>query len=143
MPTRNANTTWTGGLQDGKGTVDLKDSGVGPFDVSFPTRAGDPGGQTSPEELIAAAHSSCYSMQLSALLGAKGATPERIETSAAVTLDKAGEGFAITGIALTVRATVSGIDAAGFAEAAEAAKVSCPVSAALTGTTITMDASLS
>jgi osmotically inducible protein OsmC len=144
MPTRTARTTWTGGLQDGSGTVDLVSSKVGSYDVSFPKRAADDaGGTTSPEELIAAAHSSCYAMQLSALLGEAGGTPERLEVSADVSLgpDKAG-GFKLTGIALHVRGTVPGIDAAAFEQAAQAAKAGCPVSKALTGVDITLDATL-
>ncbi|MCX2732754.1 OsmC family protein [Saccharopolyspora sp. NFXS83] len=144
MADRNATTSWTGDLGSGSGIVTLDSSNAGQFPVSFATRAEDPAGQTSPEELIAAAHSSCYSMQLSALLGGLGHTPERIDTSAEVTLGKSGDGFAITGIALTVRATVAGADADAdtFQQAAQQAKETCPVSAALTGTTITLDAQL-
>lgn len=144
MPTRTARTAWNGTLQEGSGQVELTSSKVGTYDVSFPRRAADEaGGVTSPEELIAAAHSSCYAMQLSALLGEKGGVPQSLEVSADVTLepDPAG-GFRISGIALTVRGEVEGIDAAGFAEAAEAAKATCPVSKALTGTQITLDAAL-
>lgn len=142
MADRNATTSWTGDLGSGSGIVTLDSSNAGQFPVSFATRAEDPAGQTSPEELIAAAHSSCYSMQLSALLGGVGHPPERIDTSAEVTLGKSGDGFAITGIALTVRATVPGADADTFQQAAQQAKETCPVSAALTGTTITLDARL-
>lgn len=142
MADRNATTQWTGDLSSGTGTVTLDSSNAGQFPVSFATRTEDPNGQTSPEELVAAAHSSCYSMQLSGLLGQAGTPPERIDTSAEVTLGKRGEGFAITGITLTVRARVPGSDAAAFQEAAEKAKTICPVSAALTGTTIALDASL-
>lgn len=144
MPTRTARTAWNGSLQEGSGQVELTSSGVGTYHVSFPKRAADDAdGTTSPEELIAAAHSSCFAMQLSALLGEKGHAPESLEVSADVTLspDPAG-GFHISGIALTVRGEVDGIDADGFREAAEAAKVGCPVSKALTGTTITLDARL-
>ncbi|WP_309135561.1 OsmC family protein [Cellulomonas sp.] len=144
MPTRTARTAWNGSLQEGSGQVELSSSRVGTYDVSFPKRAADEaGGTTSPEELIAAAHSSCFAMQLSALLGEKGATPESLEVTADVTLepDPAG-GFHISGIALKVRGEVPGIDEAGFREAADGAKVGCPVSKALTGTTITLDAQL-
>jgi osmotically inducible protein OsmC len=98
---------------------------------------------TSPEELIAAAHSACYSMALSAEVARAGGTPRSFDVSADVSLgpDPAG-GFAITGIALTVRGEVDGLDAAGFEKAAQAAKDGCPVSKALTGTTITLDAAL-
>ncbi|QGQ20386.1 OsmC family peroxiredoxin [Cellulomonas sp. JZ18] len=144
MPTRTARTAWNGSLQEGSGQVELSSSRVGTYDVSFPKRAADEaGGTTSPEELIAAAHSSCFAMQLSALLGEKGHAPESLEVTADVTLepDPAG-GFHISGIALKVRGEVPGIDEAGFREAAEGAKVGCPVSKALTGTTITLDAQL-
>ncbi len=144
MPTRTAHTAWTGGLQDGSGTVELTSSKVGSYDVSFPKRAADDaGGTTSPEELIAAAHSSCYAMQLSALVAEAGGTPKSLDVTAAVSLgpDAAG-GFRLTGITLTVKAEVDGLDEAGFVEAAEAAKRTCPVSKALTGVDITLDASL-
>ena len=144
MPTRTARTAWNGTLQDGGGQVELTSSKVGTYDVSFPRRAADEaGGVTSPEELIAAAHSSCYAMQLSALLGEAGATPVALEVTADVTLspDPAG-GFRISGIALKVRGEVENIDADGFAKAADAAKATCPVSKALTGTEITLDAAL-
>ena len=144
MPTRTARTAWNGGLQDGSGQVELTSSGVGTYDVSFPKRAADDaGGTTSPEELIAAAHSSCYAMQLSAIIAEAGGTPQSLDVTAEVTLgpDPKG-GFAITGIALTVRGEVDGLDEAAFIKAAEAAKAGCPVSKALTGTTITLDAGL-
>lgn len=142
MTDRNATTWWNGDLQTGSGRVTLESSQSGQFDVSFATRSEEPNGQTSPEELIAAAHSSCYSMQLSALLAAAGTAPQRINTGARVTLQPKGDGFAITGIALTVRATVPNADESSFADAAEQAKQSCPVSAALAGTTIMLDAAL-
>jgi len=144
MPTRTARTAWNGTLQDGGGQVELTSSKVGTYDVSFPKRAADDaGGTTSPEELIAAAHSSCYAMQLSADIAAAGGTPVALEVTADVSLgpDPAG-GFRITGIALTVRGEVEGLDAAGFQKAAESAKAGCPVSKALTGTQITLDAAL-
>ena len=144
MPTRNARTAWNGGLEDGSGQVELSDSKAGTYDVSFPKRAADEaGGTTSPEELIAAAHSSCYAMQLSHLIAEAGGTPRSLDVSAAVTLgpDPAG-GFRITDIKLTLRGEVEGLDEAGFKKAAEEAKSTCPVSKALTGTSITLDASL-
>jgi osmotically inducible protein OsmC len=137
--TRNATTTWEGTLFEGSGRVELQSSGLGTFDVSWPARAEEPGGKTSPEELIAAAHSSCFSMAFSNGLAKAGTPPERLETTAAVTFQP-GEG--ITGIHITVRGTVPGISADDFVAAAEAAKEGCPVSQALTGTTITLDASL-
>ena len=144
MPTRTARTAWNGTLQDGGGQVELSSSKVGTYDVSFPKRAAeDAGGTTSPEELIAAAHSSCYAMQLSADIAEAGGTPVALEVTADVTLspDPAG-GFRISGIALRVRGEVEGLDAAGFQQAAEKAKAGCPVSKALTGTDITLDAAL-
>ncbi|GIG40878.1 OsmC family protein [Cellulomonas phragmiteti] len=144
MPTRTARTAWNGTLQDGGGQVELTSSKVGTYDVSFPKRAADDaGGTTSPEELIAAAHSSCYAMQLSADIAQAGGTPIALDVTADVSLgpDPAG-GFRITGIALTVRGEVEGLDDAGFRQAAEAAKAGCPVSKALTGTEITLDATL-
>lgn len=144
MPTRTAHTDWTGGLQDGSGNVELTSSNAGKFDVSFPKRAAeDADSTTSPEELIAAAHSSCYAMQLSALLAQAGGTPKSLDVTDEVTLspDPAG-GFRISRIKVTVRGSVDGLDDAGFKEAAEQAKQGCPVSKALTGTEITLDAAL-
>jgi osmotically inducible protein OsmC len=143
MPTRTARTAWTGSLEQGSGQVELSSSHVGTYDVSFPKRtAEDAGGTTSPEELIAAAHSSCFAMQLSALIAEAGGTPRSLEVTADVSLgpDRAG-GFRLTGIALTVRGKVDGLDAEGFARAAQAAKETCPVSKALTGVDISLEAS--
>jgi lipoyl-dependent peroxiredoxin len=145
MPTRTARTAWNGGLQDGSGQVELSSSKVGTYDVSFPKRAADDaGGTTSPEELIAAAHSACFAMQLSNEIAEAGGTPQSLEVTAEVSLgpDKANGGFALTGITLKVVGEVEGLDAAGFTKAAEAAKTGCPVSKALTGVDITLDASL-
>lgn len=144
MPTRTARTAWTGTLQEGSGQVELASSKVGTYEVSFPRRAADDaGGVTSPEELIAAAHSSCFAMQLSANIAQAGGTPRSLDVQADVTLepDPAG-GFRISGIKVTVRGAAESIDADGFAKAAEAAKANCPVSKALTGTEITLDAHL-
>lgn len=124
---------------EGSGQVTLESSGLGTHDVSWPSRAEEPDGRTSPEELIAAAHSSCFSMALSNGLAKAGNPPERLETTADVTFQP-GEG--ITGIHLKVVGTVPGMSAEDFVEAAEGAKVNCPVSKALAGTTITLDASL-
>ena len=145
MPTRTARTAWNGSLQEGSGQVELSSSKVGTYDVSFPKRAADEaGGTTSPEELIAAAHSACFAMQLSAVIGEAGGTVEALEVSADVSLgpDKENGGFKLTGIKLTVRGEVDGLDADGFEKAAQAAKVGCPVSKALTGVDITLDAAL-
>jgi osmotically inducible protein OsmC len=143
MPTRTARTAWDGGLMDGTGQVELSSSGVGTYEVSFPRRAADDAqGVTSPEELIAAAHSACYAMQLSSVIAEAGGTPHSLDVTADVTLGPDTQGFRISGIRLTVRAEVEGLDADGFAKAAEAAKDGCPVSKALAGTTITLDAAL-
>ncbi len=144
MAIRSARTQWSGGLNDGSGQVELVSSGVGTFDVSFPRRTADSaGGVTSPEELIAAAHSSCYCMQLSGVIGKAGGSVRSLVADADVTIepDPAG-GLHITGIHLTVRGQVEGLDADGFLEAAEDAKTSCPVSKALRAVTITLDAAL-
>ncbi|NQX14029.1 OsmC family peroxiredoxin [Microbacteriaceae bacterium VKM Ac-2855] len=144
MPTRTARTAWNGSLETGEGQVELSSSKLATFDVSFPKRAADDAnGFTSPEELLGAAHSACYAMQLSAVLGAAGGTVEALDVKADVSLGPDPEGgFRLTGIALTVRGEVTGLDAAAFLEAANAAKVGCPVSKALTGVEITLDAAL-
>lgn len=137
--TRNASTHWEGSLMEGGGQVTLESSSLGTHDVTWASRANEPEGRTSPEELIAAAHSSCFSMALSNGLAKAGSPPESLDTSAAVTFQP-GEG--ITGIHLTVRGSVPGMSAEAFVAAAEDAKANCPVSKALAGTTITLDASL-
>lgn len=145
MPTRTARTAWNGSLQEGSGQVELSSSGVGTYDVSFPKRAADEaGGTTSPEELIAAAHSACYAMQLSALIAEAGGTPQSLDVTADVALgpDKENGGFKLTGITLKVVGEVEGLDADGFEKAAQDAKAGCPVSKALTGVDITLEASL-
>jgi len=140
MPTRTARTIWNGGLQDGAGTVTLVSSGVGSYEVNFPKRAADNAdGTTSPEELIAAAHSACFAMQFSALLGAAGGSDQSLDVSADVTLgpDPAG-GFRITGIVLNVSGSAAGLSAGDFARIAEEAKSACPVSKALAATDIAL-----
>ena len=144
MPTRTARTAWNGTLETGSGQVELSSSKVGTYEVSFPKRAADEaGGTTSPEELVAAAHSSCFAMQFSALIAEAGGTPQSLEVTADVSLgaDPAG-GFKLTGIALKVVGEVEGLDEAAFKKVAEDAKGSCPISKALTGVQITLDASL-
>jgi len=139
---RRASVTWKGDLMSGSGTIDEVGSGTfGPLDVSWPARAeAATGGKTSPEELIAAAHASCFSMALSGGLAKTGNPPERLRTSATVTFVP---GTGITKIALEVRGSVPGLDEVGFREAAEAAKAGCPVSKALAGVPeITLDAGL-
>ncbi len=141
MPTRSAQTTWNGGLEDGTGTVELTSSHAGTYEVSFPKRAAeDAGGTTSPEELIAAAHTACFAMQFSALLGAAGGRAPSLQVRADVSLgpDPAG-GFRIRDIKLAVRGSADGVDQQTFAKIAENAKAGCPVSKALTGTKITLD----
>lgn len=141
MPIRTATTTWNGSLQEGAGSVALTSSGLSGFDVSFPKRAADEAdGTTSPEELIAAAHSSCYAMQFSALLGNAGASAITLSVAADVSLrpDPAG-GFRISGIVLHVSGEATGVDGDTFAKLADEAKAGCPVSKALTGTDITLD----
>ncbi|KQO81855.1 MULTISPECIES: OsmC family peroxiredoxin [unclassified Frigoribacterium] len=142
MPTRTARTAWNGSLETGEGQVEMTSSKVGTYGVSFPKRsAEDANGSTSPEELLAAAHSACYAMQFSAVLGQAGGTVEALDVKADVSLgaDPAG-GFQLTGIHLTVNGEVSGIDEAAFLKAADEAKATCPVSKALTGVEITLDA---
>lgn len=137
--TRRATTHWEGSLLEGAGKVTLESSGLGTYEVTWPSRAEEPNGRTSPEELIAAAHSSCFSMALSSGLAKGGTPPDALDTTADVTFQP-GEG--ITGVHLTVRAQVPGLSAEDFAAAAETAKENCPVSKALTGTVITLDAAL-
>jgi lipoyl-dependent peroxiredoxin len=139
---RRAEVTWNGGLMDGSGTIRSTTSGaIGELPVSWAARSEDKtGGKTSPEELIAAAHASCFSMALSAGLARAGSPPDELQTSATVTFQP-GEG--ITKIALTVEGSVPGLDEDAFREAAETAKVNCPVSQALASVPeITLDARL-
>ena len=140
MATSTAEAVWEGSLKDGKGTMKL---GSGAFNgaYSFRTRfEGAPG--TNPEELIGAAHAGCFSMALSAGLGKSGFTPTRIKTNAKVHLEKVGEGFKITRIELTTEAAIPNITEAQFKEHAEGAKKGCPVSQALAGAQIELDAKL-
>ena len=137
--TRTAHTVWKGSLTEGSGTVSLDSSGLGTYDVTWPARAEEPGGKTSPEELIGAAHSACFSMALSGALARGGHPPESLNTKADVTFQP---GAGITGVHITVRGTVPGMSEEEFREAAEGAKAGCPVSQALTGTKITLDAAL-
>lgn len=142
MPTRSARTQWSGSLQDGAGHVWLESSGAGDYDVSFPRRAADDAqGVTSPEELIAAAHSACFAMALSGGLAQSGATIKGLSVRANVSLgpDPAG-GFRLTGIELIVRGDVESMSEEDFVAAATEAKAGCPVSKALTGVEITLDA---
>ena len=140
MPARKAEAIWEGGLMDGKGRMKL---GSGAFEgnYSFRTRFEEEKG-TNPEELIGAAHAGCFSMALSAGLTKAGHKPKRIHTVANVHLEKDGEGFSITRIELDTEASVPGIDAAAFREQAEKAKAGCPVSKALAGSQISLQARL-
>ncbi|HSG13562.1 MAG TPA: OsmC family peroxiredoxin [Gaiellaceae bacterium] len=141
MADRTAHVTWRGTLFEGEGTIESVGSGAfGPLDVTWASRAEDPNGRTSPEELIAAAHASCFSMSLSNGLAKAGTPADRLETSATVTFVP---GKGITKVALIVRGTVPGLDAPGFAEEALTAKENCPVSKALAAVPeITLDAAL-
>jgi osmotically inducible protein OsmC len=137
---RKASAVWQGGLQDGKGTISTDSGVLKDTQYSFATRFED-GIGTNPEELIAAAHAGCFSMALSAELGKAGIKPERIGTTATLTLDKADGGFAITAVHLDVKVKIPGGDRAAFEKATADAKAGCPVSKVLKAT-ITMDATL-
>lgn len=137
--TRTAHTVWNGDLMSGAGNTSLDSSGLGNFDVTWKARAEAAGGKTSPEELIAAAHSACFSMAFSNALAQAGHTPEEVNTKADVTFEP---GTGITGSHLTLNARVPGISEEEFQRIAEDAKTGCPVSAALTGIKITLDATL-
>ena len=140
MAVRNAEAEWSGGLMSGKGKMKLGSGAFeGPF--SFKTRM-EEGAGTNPEELIAAAHAGCFSMQFSAMLEHAGFPPDAIHTTAKVHLNPDGGGFSITKIELTTEGTVPGIDDAKFQELAAGAKANCPVSKALAGTEIILDAKL-
>lgn len=138
MPTKTASAIWNGSISEGSGTMKMANY-EGAYSV--PTRFGDEDGP-SPEELLAAAHAGCYSMQLSALLTRAGHEPDSVETSAAVTVSKLEAGWTIDKIHLTSVATVPGIDEATFLEHANSAKETCPVSKLLAAAEITLDATL-
>src|SRR5256885_1457108 len=141
MPTRNASAIWEGGLKAGKGNI-KGESGAMSVPYSFGTRFENAPG-TNPEELLAAAHAACFSMALAAGLEKAGKPATRVDTKAACTIEKVGEGFSITGIKLTTRATVPGIEAGQFRQIAETTKTGCPVSKALSAVKIDLDAQLS
>ena len=140
MPTRTADAEWTGDLPTGSGHMRL---GSGAFDgpYDFRSRMQD-GGGTNPEELIGAAHAGCFSMAFAAQLGAEGFKPERIATSAKVHFNKAEAGWSIEQIELSTQASVPGVSEADFQRIAESAKANCPVSKALAGVEITLQAKL-
>jgi osmotically inducible protein OsmC len=138
--TRNATTHWEGSLTEGAGQVTLQSSGIGTYDVSWAARSQEANGKTSPEELIAAAHTSCFSMALSGALAKAGTPPTALDTSAEVDFVP---GTGITEIRLTVRGVVDGMSNDDFVAAAEGAKANCPVSQALAAVpSITLDAAL-
>jgi lipoyl-dependent peroxiredoxin len=141
MPTRRAEAEWKGSLAEGGGRLKL---GSGAFDgpYSFKSRFEEGQSATNPEELIGAAHAGCFTMAVTAQLSRAGITATRIRTTADVRLEKVGEGFAITQIALDTEAEVPGIDDATFQKYAQDAKQNCPVSKALAGTTIHLTAKL-
>ncbi|MDB5033457.1 MAG: peroxiredoxin [Chlorobi bacterium] len=140
MPIRSANAVWEGSLQTGNGTMKLP-SGAFEGAYSFSSRF-EEGTGTNPEELIGAAHAGCFSMALSGALGRNGFTPERIATEARVHITKSDAGFTISRIDLQTEATIPGIDDAKFQEIAAGAKAGCPVSRALAGVEINLDAKL-
>ena len=138
--TRTGSAVWQGGLKDGKGSISTQSGALRAYPYGFATRfEGVPG--SNPEELIAAAHASCFTMALSLILGNAGFKADQMDTSAAVTIAQVGEGFEITSSHLTLRAKIPGIDPAKFAELTGMAKAGCPVSKVLK-TQITLDASL-
>lgn len=137
---RKASAVWRGAIKDGKGAISTDSGVLSDTQYSFSTRFED-GKGTNPEELIAAAHAGCFSMALSGQLGKEGMTAERIATTASVTLEKSGEGFAITAVHLDVTAKVPGAERGAFEKAAKNAKEGCPVSKVLNAA-ITMDARL-
>jgi lipoyl-dependent peroxiredoxin len=140
---RRARATWEGDLRGGSGRFDVASGAITGQEVTFASRFEESGGKTSPEELIAAAHATCFSMALANELAQQGHPPTRVETNAVCTLDKANGGFRIISMALEVLGEVDGIDEAGFRSAAEQARDGCPVSQALAGNLeISLDASL-
>ncbi len=138
-----ATANWQGDLFGGAGSVGFRSGAAGPLPVSWASRTEEAAGKTSPEELIAGAHAACFSMAFSNELAGAGFPPENLDTKAVATFSKGDDGFRIRTMALTVDATVPGIDADTFAEKAEAAKNGCPVSNALAGNVeITLNATL-
>jgi osmotically inducible protein OsmC len=144
MADRQAHTVWEGSLFKGKGELEFASSGIGRFPVTWASRVEAPDGRTSPEELLAAAHAACYSMALSNTLAEAGNPPERLHVVATVSLDpRQGGGVEVTRSALEVTGTVSGLDQAGFQEAAEKAEKGCPISNAIRGNVaVTVNATL-
>ena len=139
---RTANTVWEGGLARGNGNLSLKSGATGDLPVTWASRTERSDGKTSPEELVAAAHASCFAMALSHELGEAGNPPERLDVSSTVTLDEVGGAPTVTTSKLTVRGRVPGIDQAAFEQAAQGAGKNCPISRALGGVDIQVDATL-
>jgi lipoyl-dependent peroxiredoxin len=139
---RHADAVWEGGLADGRGSVSGASGAFRDQAVTWASRVESSDGRTSPEELIAAAHASCFSMALSHELGQRGATPDRLQVRATTSLDKGDAGIRISGIHLSVSGRVPGVDAVAFEEAAKAAGSGCPVSQALKAVPITVEARL-
>jgi osmotically inducible protein OsmC len=139
---RKAHATWEGDLRGGSGTFDLDSGAITGQEVTFASRFEQPGGKTSPEELIAAAHATCVSMALANALAQEGHPPTKVETDAVCTLDQTDAGFRITTMQLTVRGEVDGIGEDEFQAAAQQAREDCPVSNALGGVEISLEASL-
>lgn len=141
---RSASVTWEGNLAQGNGRIDLSSSGLAhDMAVTWASRTEQPGGKTSPEELLAAAHASCFAMALSHQLAGAGHTAERLDVRATATFDKVGDGFKVTSMRLSVRGRVPGADEAAFQQAANAAKEGCPISQALKGNVdISLEAAL-
>jgi lipoyl-dependent peroxiredoxin len=134
MADRQAHAVWEGSLFEGKGELEFVSSGIGRFPITWASRVEKADGRTSPEELIAAAHASCYAMALSNTLAGDGTPPERLHVVATVSLDpKQGGGIEVTKSALEVTGTVPGLDQAGFQAAAERGEQACPISNALRG----------
>jgi osmotically inducible protein OsmC len=142
MADRRAECVWEGKLSDGKGVTTVGSGAFGPVPVTWDARTEQSNGKTSPEELIAAAHASCYSMALSHELTTGGHPPKKLETSAVVTFERVDGEMTVTTSKLTVRGVVDGIDQAGFEKAATAASKGCPVSRALGGVKITLESAL-
>jgi lipoyl-dependent peroxiredoxin len=129
---RRTRVVWNGSLRDGAGELEFVSSGLGPYPVTWASRVEQPGGRTSPEELLAASHASCYAMALNATLGAARHQPQQLDVIATVSLDqKDGGGFQVTSSELVVTGIVPGIDQAGFRQAADQAELACPISNAL------------
>ena len=145
MTDRTANVTWSGSLMDGNGTIESVDSGAfGPLDVTWAARTEDPEGLTSPEELLAAAHATCFVTSLGGELARAGTPPERLAIHCTITMDEVeGMGHRIVSSAISARGIAPGADQASFAQAAEAADAGCPFSALIKASaTVTVQATL-